>query len=170
MKRWIITFLLTLAVATAVGVVVWRHVLPMRSVSDLYRRYEHADGIAASYIHNFPVNDTLRVDVTLLEATTDSAWQALCADFALSDIVEEMKVVAPNAVFSRQVNRHNYEQVVRGDSPDAEILAISSDTKTFSIFHTHNAAEIHAVFCYNMKKSSGEPLNDDTTAQDKLLK
>ena len=156
MKRWIITFLLTLAVATAVGVVVWRHVLPMRSVSDLYRRYEHADGIAASYIHNFPVNDTLRVDVTLLEATTDSAWQALCADFALSDIVEEMKVIAPNVVFSRQVNRHNYEQVVRGDSPDAEILAISCDTKTFAVFHTCNAAEMHTVFYYNMKKSTGE--------------
>ena len=153
MKRPITTIILVLAVATAVGVVVWRNVLPMRSVSDLYRRYEHADGIAASYIHNFPVNDTLRVDVTLLEATTDSAWQALCAGFALSDIVEEMKVVAPNAVFSRQVNRHNYEQVVRGDSPDAEILAISCDSKTLSVFHTSNAAEIHAVFHYNYPES-----------------
>ena len=149
MKRWIITFLLTIAVATAVGVVVWRHMLPMRSVSDLYRRYEHADGIAASYIHNFPVNDTLRVDVTLLEATTDSAWQALCTDFALSDIVETIEGLDPSAVFSRQVNRHDYTQVVRGDSPDAEILAISCDTKTFSIFHIHDTTEIHAVFWHN---------------------
>ena len=155
MKRWIIAFV---ALTTlGVGCVAWWHyVRPQQQVSDLYRRYEHVDGIAASYIHNLPVNDTLRVDVTLLEATTDSAWQALCADFALSDIVEEMKVVAPNAVFSRQVNRHNYEQVVRGDSPDAEILAISCDSRTFAVFHTHNAAEIHAVFCYNMKKSTGE--------------
>lgn len=152
MKRCITTILLTLAVAAAVGVVVWRHVLPMRSVSDLYRRYEHADGIAASYIHNFPVNDTLTLDVTLLEATTDSAWQALCADFALSDIVEEMKVVAPSAVLSRQVSRHDYSKVVLGDSPDAEILAISCDSKTFAVFHTRNAAEMHAVFCYNYEE------------------
>ena len=141
-----------LAVATAVGVVVWRHVLPMRSVSDLYRRYEHADGIAASYIHNYHVNDTIRIDVTLLEATTDSAWQALCTDFALSDIVEELKEVAPSAVFSRQVSRHDYSQVVLGDSPDAEILAISCDSKTFAVFHTRNAAEMHAVFCYNYEE------------------
>ena len=152
MKRWITTILLALAVAAAVGVVVWRHVLPMRSVSDLYRRYEHADGIAASYIHNYHVNDTIRIDVTLLEATTDSAWQALCTDFALSDIVEELKEVAPSAVFSRQVSRHDYSQVVLGDSPDAEILAISCDTKTFAVFHTRNAAEIHAVFCYNYEE------------------
>jgi len=162
--------LLVAAAVLAVGVAVWRYTAPQRHVSDLYRRYEHADDIAASYIHNFPVNDTLRVDVTLLEATTDSAWQALCADFALSDIVEEMKVVAPSAVFSRQVSRRDYTQVVRGDSPDAELLAISCDSRTFAVFHTRNATEMHAVFCYNMKKSIGEPLNDDTTAQNKPLK
>ena len=152
MKRWITTILLALAVAAAVGIAVWRHLLPERHVSDLYRRYEHADGIAASYIHNYHVNDTIRIDVTLLEATTDSAWQALCTDFALSDIVEELKEVAPSAVFSRQVSRHDYSQVVLGDSPDAEILAISCDTKTFAVFHTRNAAEIHAVFCYNYEE------------------
>ena len=153
MKRPITTIILVLAVATAVGVVVWRHVLPMRSVSDLYRHYEHADGIAASYIHNFPVNDTLTLDVTLLEATTDSAWQALCADFAISDIVETIEDIDPHAIFSRQVNRHDYAQIVRGDSPDAEILAISYDSKTLSIFHTSNAAEKHAVFHYNYTES-----------------
>lgn len=151
MKKWHKTLLVAAAIL-AVGVAVWRYTAPQRHVSNLYRRYEHADGIAASYIHNYHVNDTIRIDVTLLEATTDSAWQALCADFALSDIVEEMKKVAPSAVFSRQVNRHDYTQVVRGDSPDAELLAISCDSRTFAVFHTHNAAEMHAVFCYNYEE------------------
>ena len=149
MKRPITTIILVLAVATAVGVVVWRHVLPMRRVSDLYRHYEHADGIAASYIHNYHVNDTITLDVTLLEATTDSAWQALCSDFAITNIVDTIKQIAPDVVFSRLVNRHDYSQVAFGDSPDAEILAISCDTKTFSIFHIHDTTEIHAVFCHN---------------------
>ena len=151
MKKWHKTLLVAAAIL-AVAVAVWRYTAPQRHVSDLYLRYENADGIAASYIHNFPVNDTLRVDVTLLEATTDSAWQALCTDFALSDIVEELKEVAPSAVFSRQVSRHDYSQVVLGDSPDAEILAISCDSKTFAVFHTRNAAEMHAVFCYNYEE------------------
>ena len=151
MKKWHKTLLVAAAIL-AVAVAVWRYTAPQRQVSDLYRHYEHADGIAASYIHNYPVNDTLRVDVTLLEATTNSAWQALCTDFALSDIVEELKEVAPSAVFSRQVSRHDYSQVVLGDSPDAEILAISCDSKTFAVFHTRNAAEMHAVFCYNYEE------------------
>ena len=155
MKKWYKTLLVAAAVL-AVGVAVWRYTAPQRHVSDLYRRYENADGIAASYIHNFPVNDTLTLDVTLLEATTDSAWQALCADFAISDIVETIEGIDPHAIFSRQVNRHDYAQIVRGDSPDAEILAISCDSKTLSIFHTSNAAERHAVFHHNYKKSTGE--------------
>ena len=152
MKKWILAFLLLTFLGVA-AVAAGRYLLPERHVSDIYRRYHNADGIAASYIHNFPVNDTLRLDVTLLEATTDSAWQALCADFAISDIVETIEDIDPHAIFSRQVNRHDYAQIVRGDSPDAEILAISYDSKTLSIFHTSNAAEKHAVFHYNYTES-----------------
>ncbi len=169
MKNWHKTLLVAAAIL-AVGVAVWRYTAPQRHVSDLYRRYENANGIAASYIHNYHVNDTIRIDVTLLEATTDSAWQALCADFALSDIVETIEDLDPSAVFSRQVSRHDYSKVVLGDSPDAECLAISCDSRTFAVFHTRNAAEMHAVFHHNYKKSTGEPLNDDTTAQNKPLK
>ena len=83
MKRWLITFLLVTAVATAAGVTVWRHVLPMLQVSDIYRRYEHVDGIAASYIHNYPVNDTLTLDVTLLEVSDSAVWEQTCAELGL---------------------------------------------------------------------------------------
>lgn len=151
MKRWIIAFvaLTTLGVGCVAW---WRYVRPQQQVSDLYRRYEHVDGIAASYIHNYPVNDTLTLDVTLLEATSDSSWQTLCSDFAISGVVEEIVKIGPDAVFCRQVNRHDYTQVVLGDSPDAELLTISCATKTLAIFHTCNKNDIRAVFCYTWSK------------------
>ena len=151
MKKWILAFLLLTLLGVA-AVAAWRYALPERHVSDLYRRYHNADGIAASYIHNFPVNDTLTLDVTLLEATTDSAWQALCADFAIIDIVEAIEQANPHIVFSRQVSRYDYSKVVLGDAPDAECLAISCDSRTFAIFHTRNAAEMHAVLYHNFDK------------------
>lgn len=85
-KRTLLTILMLLAVVAAVGAVFWRHILPRWQVSDIYRRYEHVDGIAASYIHNFPVNDTLTLDVTLLEATTDSGWAVLVRDFEMDEL------------------------------------------------------------------------------------
>lgn len=151
MKKWIIAFV----VLTAVGVgcvAWWRYVRPQQQVSDLYRRYEYAEGIAASYIHNYPVNDTLSLDVTLLEATNDSSWQTLCTDFDISKVVEEMLQIGPDIVFCRQVNRHDYTQVVLGDSPDAELLTISCATKTLAIFHTCNKNDFRAVFCYTWSK------------------
>ena len=151
MKKWIIVFVVLTAVG--VGCVAWWHyVVPHRQVSDLYRRYEHVDGIAASYIHNYPVNDTLSLDVTLLEATSDSSWQTLCSDFDISKVVEEMLQIKPDIVFCRQVNRHDYTQVVLGDSPDVELLTISCASKTLAIFHTCNKNEIRAVFCYTWSK------------------
>ena len=151
-KNTILTLLMLLAVVAAVGTVFCRHILPRWQVSDLYRRYEHVDGIAASYIHNYHVNDTLTLDVTLLEATTDSSWQALCSNFAISNVVEEIEKVAPDAVFCRQVNRRDYTQTIAGDSPDAELLTISCATKTLAIFHTCNKNDIRAVFCYTWLK------------------
>jgi hypothetical protein len=151
MKKWIIAFI----VLTAVGVgcvAWWRYVRPQQQVSDLYRCYEHADGIAASYIHNYPVNDTLSLDVTLLEATTDSSWQVLCADFAISRVVEEMVQINPDLVFCRQVSRHDYTQVIYGDHPNAELLTISCSSKTLAIFHTHTPTEIRAVLYYTWPK------------------
>lgn len=151
MKKWIIAFVVLTTLG--VGCVAWWHyVRPQQQVSDIYRCYEHADGIDASYIHNYPVNDTLSLDVTLLEANNDSSWQTLCSDFDISKVVEEMLQIKPDIVFCRQVNRHDYTQVVLGDSPDAELLTISCASKTLAIFHTSNKNDIRAVFCYTWIK------------------
>ena len=157
-KQLILPAIIFLAIVlVALAVRLWPRTVPFDQCSDLYKQYANVEGIDASFIKDYKVNDTLTLDVTLLEATTDSAWQALCADFALSDIVKTIMQIDPCAIFSRQVNRHDHTQVVRGDSPDAEILAISCSTKTLSIFHTRNAAEKHAVFHHNYK----ETINQD---------
>ena len=98
------------------------------------------------------VNDTLSLDVTLLEATTDSAWQALCSDFAITRVVEEMVQINPDLVLCRQVSRHDYTRVICGDHPDAELLTISCASKTLAIFHTHTHTEIRAVLYYTWPK------------------
>ena len=48
--------------------------------SKLYWQYWGQEGIKASYVRDYPVDDTTLVDVTLLHATTDSAWVKLCQE------------------------------------------------------------------------------------------
>jgi hypothetical protein len=151
MKRWLTTLLLVLAVAAAVGTVFWRHILPRWQVSDIYRHYEHVDGIAASYIHNYPVNDTLTLFVTLLEATSDSGWAVLVRDFEMDELSPLLQMLidrGENLVFSKLIPKSR-------PSPSAgnDVLAYSYATRTVSIFHLANDEEKQAVLYHNIKES-----------------
>ena len=151
MKRWQIALLITSAIF-AVGIAVWRYTAPERHVSDLYRRYEHADGIAASYIHNYPVNDTITLDVTLLESTTDSGWAILVRDFEMDELSPMLQMLidrGENLVFSKLIPKSNSSA-----STENDVLAYSYTTRTVSIFHIANDREKHAVLFHNLDKST----------------
>ena len=153
MKRWLITLLLVAAVATAAGVVVWRHVLPMLQVSDIYRRYEHVDGIAASYIHNYPVNDTLTLDVTLLEVSDSAVWEQVCEELDLltmADIPEEYRerFFTPNGFML-----HTEQDTVRKYGEHRRTVFICSYyNRSVCIFHSVTDEQYDAI----MEKSLDE--------------
>ena len=55
--------------------------VPLEECSPLYRQYAGHEDIEATFVKDYPVDDTTLVDVTLLHATTDSAWESLCHEF-----------------------------------------------------------------------------------------
>ena len=81
-KKWIIIVVVTVGI---VGILAafkyWLRTVPLDECSPLYRQYAGHEGIKASFVKDYPVDDTTLVDVTLLSATTDSAWESLCHDF-----------------------------------------------------------------------------------------
>ena len=90
-RRWAITILAFLIVV--LGGIAYRHwprAVPWEPCSTLYRHYAHADGIEATFIHNYKVNDTLSIDITLLQATDSAGWQHLRKDIKISDYEEEL--------------------------------------------------------------------------------
>ena len=159
MKKWIIAFV----VLTAVGVgcvAWWRYVRPQQQVSDLYRRYEHVDGIAASYIHNYPVNDTLSLDVTLLEATDSDGWQTLSDDFGIIPLEDELQQKIDSGkdlVFVREVNGQNMKVQADSICDNTKLIAISYLKKTVCIFHVADDKEIHSVYYHNFDKTTNKP-------------
>ena len=69
----------------------WPRPVPLEECSEVYKRYHKVEGVRATYVKNYPVNDTLTVGVTLLEATTDSGWAMLQEDFGLPVIPKELE-------------------------------------------------------------------------------
>lgn len=101
-RFWIIVACLLSVEAICVGLAMnWQRLFPQREVSELYRRYAGREGLEVSFAKGLRINDSVRVDVTLLEALDDPAWAALSSEFNLMPVppqvlqLMEQDVVSP---------------------------------------------------------------------------
>ncbi len=85
------------------------------------------DGVDATFIRDYKVNDTVYVDVTYIEATTDSSWNEIKRDFQISIPPEIMDLYDSNSVDLKFAPHNNYS------SPKDSIL-INNDIIVFAYF------------------------------------
>ena len=64
----------------------WHHIFPTEEVSEAFKRYVDDESVAVSFVKGYRVNDTLMVDVTLVEAKDTAAWERICGDFHITSI------------------------------------------------------------------------------------
>lgn len=153
-RRWTITLLaIPVAVLVAMLLTYRHHTVPLEQCSELYRRYQTVEGVKASYIKDFPVNDTLRVDVVLLEATTDAGWDTLHAHFSLVEESPEFRQLLEEGRFqtlSRLVLRENPSLPMDETNPDNNIVrSIDYVNHTIALFYTKNNQGNLDVLHYN---------------------
>ena len=112
--------------------------------SKLYWQYRGQEGIKATYVKQYPVDDTTLVDVTLLHATTDSAWESLCIAFTPYEFADS----------------NDYTNKLIHDTTAINFWAVSEDdcrTKVNpSISEKHNsvfmAAKMRAICIFHINK------------------
>ena len=153
-KDRIINALIVVSVLV-VGFVVWY--LPpaiayWRS-SEVYKRYSRAEGVRATYVKDFRVNDTLTVGVTLLEATDSAGWERMIKKFNIpQELIEENEI----DIWTRKSLKNHPETAYKKSDADQqevetkpviEIVAISMKKHQICLFHTQNEKEQDAVFC-----------------------
>ena len=95
--------------------------------SEVYKRYSRVEGVRATYVKDFRVNDTLTVGVTLLEATDSAGWDTLKEDYGLVVIPRELE--EKYSCDSNKVLVRNYPKTktlyLGGDTLTDDIAAIS---------------------------------------------
>ena len=140
------------AVAVAAAVLV-----PRMGVSDLYRRYEGNPHLDVTYLRNFPVNDTLAVDVTLLQALDDEGWDTLRADFRIPELpplfqqqIEDGKDMLSLRFVSKTDPSHTMDSV---DMLNNNVIAISRLKRTICIFYTSTIAEQQCIYYNQLEKN-----------------
>ena len=119
--------------------------------SKLYWQYRGQEGIAASYVKQYPVDDTTLVDVTLLHATTDSAWEKLCIAFtpyefsASSEYINKLVHDTSSVTFWTVSKDDHHVKVIPATANDFDFIALTAKMNSICIFHTKNKEQLRAM-------------------------
>lgn len=157
-KSWPITILFCLLIlGGGAAVILWPRTVPLQECSEIYQKYAKQPEIKASFIQDYKINDTVSVNVTLLQSIDSTGWATLLKDFNIAELNSEIRQIINNGddmVFTSQVSKYDYSHIIKGYSPDVELLAVSYLMKSVCIFHVNNEDEIHAVLFYNLDNST----------------
>lgn len=80
--------LAAMAVTATFAVRGCQRTVPLEECSELYRRYADSPHLEVAFIRDFPVNDTLSLDVTTLTALDSIGWEILKTDFRIHPVPE----------------------------------------------------------------------------------
>lgn len=154
-RFWIVVG--ALLVVVFVAILLWHRwywFFPSKEVSEMYSKYEHVDGINAAYVQAYRVNDTVTVDVTLLQAVSDTGWTILQRDFNLPIIPKEVE-----ALFNGDSNKVSTKYINKKDpaSPVDTVNVLNNNTviisrpkRTLCIFTINDTTQLKAITRYGI--------------------
>ena len=140
-----------LLVGLAYMVVRWPRTVPPAECSEVYRRYSEVEGIRASYLKDYRVNDTVTVGVTLLEAETDSGWARLQEDFEIPVLGDNEK---EEITGNRSVGFKRLPAIEPKDSMERCLTTYSREKQRVCVFHIRDDAQYLALILYSLDEIS----------------
>ena len=155
-KQFLLPAIIFLAIVlVALAVRLWPRTVPFDQCSDLYKQYANVEGIDATFIKDYKVNDTVFVDVTLLEATDSVGWATLKKDFEIpnpSPDFQQRIDRGKDLIYTKKAPKSTITDTSQNSYPN-DWLAISHLNHIIIVFHTKNNDEVHAVILHNFEKS-----------------
>ena len=156
-RFWLIIAILALVEALVCYVVLQKEYLfPSDEVSEVYSRYADDESIDASFIKGYRVNDTLFVDVTLLQAKDSAGWATLKTDFSIPDLPPDFQQIIDNGnelILTKKIPRQQDPLQQDTSGMIYDMAAIALQMHTVSIFHTKNLDERLAVVNHNFENN-----------------
>ena len=152
-KGWPIRVLIFVAiVGGTLAIKYLPSIVPYWQCSEVYKRYAHTKGIRATYIKNYPLNDTLTVGVTLLEATTDSGWARLQEGFGIIPYPPEvLAIIDTNAVETWFAPKDDLSKPMDSILTNNDIIAVHRNGRKVAIFEIVTEQQINSIFNYNVE-------------------
>ena len=142
-RHWIAALIGMVAVGGALAWHYWPRTVPLEECSGIYQRYHDNPHVVASFLKDFRVNDTVTVDVTLLEAKDDEGWEELRERFDISDLSDIPEDV--RHLFEKDQESVGFFQYA--EEGERKKLAVYSRVKrSVAVFHTEEKNKIDAIY------------------------
>jgi len=94
------------------------------------------------------------VDVTLLEAKTDTVWTRIGNDYNLASIPDEILSMYPTEFVSfRYAPKKNYSLPMDSCLTNNDVLVISYQTRTIAAFHIESEEQIMSIIKNQISKN-----------------
>lgn len=156
MRKFGISILAVLLLALAAGWVFCcsSRTVPLEECSELYRHYADTEGIEATFVQGYRLNDSLRVDVTLLQATDSAAWQQLMDTMYSNysqearDYIMHRKKIRVRAIPKGYLNLPTDTVLLNND-----IVVTDAANQTVLIFNLTDSNQLYAITRKYLKES-----------------
>ena len=150
MKRsWLITILVCLLILGGGGaVLLLPQVVPFNQCSDVYERYAKMDGVDATFIKDYNVNDSVVVSATLLETEDTCMWEKLCEDMhipPITKIPEEFKDLFLSKNTFGYIVEKDSTLIAEKDMCLKNLYVYSRKDMTICVFHSLTEEQYDAI-------------------------
>lgn len=149
--------LLVLFVVAVVGTTLvcrlWPRTLTPIQCSEVYRRYACSDGIRVSFIKNKHILDAVTIDVTMLEAENDSAWNAILHDFNISPLPTEiLELTGDDYIEMWEAPKYDYTQPKDSLPLNNDLITLYWSEHKLMIFNIETMQQLQLIIHHQFKE------------------
>ena len=149
---WAAGAVLLVAVVAAGWLCPW--LFPAGDEGNLYRRYEHNPHIEVSYLRNYPLNDTLTIPVTLLQASDSIGWDSLCRTFNLPRYSQKAMAMLDSTTASfKKAPKRDYSLPPDSNQLNNDVIVCFLFKQEACVFHIESEEQHDAILGYLMDES-----------------
>ena len=131
----------------------WKYIFPSTEVSELYTKYANTEGVEASFVKDFRINDTVFVDVTMLEAVTDSGWDTLFSNLLSPKLSNEgLEELANLKWITRIAPKYGYSLQPESVLLNNDIVVADLQARKIAIFHPKQENQYDIILYHQYDK------------------
>lgn len=134
----------------------WYWFFPSYSVSELYTKYAGTEGLDVAFVKDYRVNDTVFVDVTMLEARDTAIWNRLLKDFNIYIPDEMLPFMDSNSVDLKYAPRNNYTAPMDSIILNNDIIVYAYLKRTILVFEIENEKQNNAIINHQILRTKSK--------------